>query len=364
MFRATTLLSLLLIAGAAHAQSLPGACTGMMNGVATLAVSDGDGTWHRLASNEVAQFFGAAECACDTQDVALEIDLTTALPASVPATAEIWVGDSSCSNATTRTSATNTNCKKIASPSVQDFTVNAGGPLHYSLPARLLFDPSTNDCSHALPFAANGIWVFVFTDVSNPLATCSLSLTEVSAAPLAPSGVAAAWQPDGSVALSWTAPAASPSAPAPVAYDILCAADDGTAEGSRHDANFSLCTPGGIVRRSLMADGGPLVSMGPAPAGNVFAPPSPDAVCAHVAADATSVTLHGLPGATAHRFAVVAVDASGNATASAATRLDAAPPAPMSHGGCTVAGRGSVTPWLVIAFALAALATVRRRRPR
>ncbi|HEY1585748.1 MAG TPA: hypothetical protein VGH63_08665, partial [Polyangia bacterium] len=291
-------------------------------------------------------------------DVALEIDLTTALPSSLAATAEIWVGDISCANAVTRTSSANTTCKKLASPSVQDFTVNAAGPAEYPLPSRMLFNVSTNDCGD-VPLAANSVYLFVYSDPNNPLATCTLPLTESNATPAAPSAVAAAWQPDSSVVVRWTAPADVSSL---VGYDILCAADDGTAEGSRQDAQFSLCTPAGIVRRTLQADDGALVSSGPAAAGNVLAPPAPDAVCAHVDANATAVTLHGLPSGTAHRFAVVAVDAFGNAGASEVARLDVAPPAPMAHAGCSVAGRGSVTPWLVIAFAWLAVASVRRRR--
>ena len=336
----------------------------MMSGTATLAVAAADGTWHRLAPYSAAHLFGGAECACDTQDVALEVDLTTALPSGLAATAEIWVGDSSCSNAVTRTSATNTSCKKLSSPSVQDFTVNATGPVHYPLPSRLLFTLSANDCGD-IPLTANSVWLFVYYDPSNPLAICTLPLTETNATPPAPSGVAAAWQPDGSVVVRWTAPAAPGDVSSVVGYDILCAADDGTAEGSRRDAEFSLCTPAGIVRRTLQADDGALVSSGPPAAGNVLDPPAPDAVCAHVDANATSVTLHGLPSETAHRFAVVAVDAFGNAGASEAARLDAAPPPPpMAHAGCSVAGRGSVTPWLVIAFASLAVASVRRRRSR
>jgi hypothetical protein len=353
------MVSLLLIAGAAHAQSAPGTCSGMMAGTASLAVADAGGTWHRLAPTEVPRFFGGAECACDTDDVALEIDLTTALPPS-QAVAEIWVGDSSCANAATRTSTANLGCKKIASPAVQDFTVDAAGPAHYPLSSRMLFTLSTGGCGD-LPLAANSVWLFVYSDPNNPLGTCTLPLTESNVTPPAPSGVAAAWQPDGSVGVRWTSP---PDVSSLAGYDILCAADDGTAEGSRRDANFSRCTPAGIVRRTLMADDGALVSSGPAAAGNALDPPAPDAVCAHVAANATAVTLYGLASGTAHRFAVVAVDAFGNARASEAARLDAAPPAPMTHAGCSMAGRGSVTPWLVIAFAFALLtvASARRRR--
>jgi MYXO-CTERM domain-containing protein len=363
MIRATSLFALLLIAGAAHAQSTSGLCSGLMTGTASLAVADGAGTWHELARSEVPQFFGGAECACDTQDVGLAIDLNTALPASQTGVAEIWVGDSSCADVATRTSASNTTCKKVATPSLQDFTINGAARLRYPLSSRTLFNLSANDCGD-VPLAGNSVWVFIFTDPNQPLATCTLSLTESNAKPPAPSGVAASWLPDGSVSLSWTAPT---GAPAPVGYDILCAADDGTAEGSRDFADFSLCTSGGIVRRALVADGGPLVGSGPATAGSALDPPSPDAVCAHAAATATGMTLHGLPTATAHRFAVVAIDAFGNAGASTAARLDAAPPAPpapMGHSGCSVAGRGSVAPWLAIAIALLAFASIRRRSSR
>ena len=361
MSRVITIVSLLSMATPAVAEPAPGSCSGMMTGTASLAVADANGGWHRLAPLEVSHFFGGAECACDTQDVALEIDLTQALPANVAATAEIWVGDSSCSNAATRTSASNTTCKRLATPSVQDFTVNAVGPLHYSLPSRTMFNPSTNDCTGA-PVAANSVWVFVYSDVNDPLATCSLPLSESTAAPSAPTAVAAAWQPDGSVLLHWTAPVAGATASSIAGYDILCAADDGAAEGSRRAAAFSLCTPDGIVRRTLTADDGDLVSAGPAAAGDALAPPHPDAVCAHVAAEATATTLAGLPTDKAHRFAVVAVDAYGNAAASDAAHLDPAPPATQTKGGCSVAGRGSVTPWLVIAVALFVVGSLRRRR--
>ncbi|MGZ3427630.1 MAG: fibronectin type III domain-containing protein [Polyangia bacterium] len=321
----------------------------------------------------MSTLFGAAECACNTSDVNLEIKLVTPLPAGLSGTAEVWVGDSSCTNATTRTSASNMTCEKIATLPIQDFTINSNAPfsgIEVPLPARSLFSPLRHDCSFQ-PLAANGVYVFIYADVDNPYATCALSLTESSAPPPAPVDVSATRQDDGSVVVRWTAP--PERFVHPVAYDVLCATDDGApVAGSAAIADFSQCTSDGIVRRALHYSDGRVVPGGSAPSsGDAISTPRADAVCAHVDSDGRAATIAGLAWNTRYRFAVVAADASGNGAVSAPVTLDAstppppAPPAP-THRGCSVGGRGSVTPsaLILLAAALSCLMLTLRHRPR
>src|SRR6476646_10531752 len=139
----------LLLPAAVRAQSTAGSgmCSGMMTGTIGLAVPQGGGNFLTIPSSQITTgVFGIAECDCaetaNNPDINIEIKLTAALPAATAGTAEIWVGDSSCTNVTTRTSSSNTTCEKIASPSIQDFTINStansGGGLHYVVKADAL----------------------------------------------------------------------------------------------------------------------------------------------------------------------------------------------------------------------------------
>src|SRR5207253_7239110 len=129
-------------------------------------------------------------------------------PAATSATAEVWVGDSSCASATLRTSASNMTCEKIATLSIQDFTINSNtviDGIHVPLSARSLFSPLSHVCG-SLPLAASGVYVFLYADPNSPYATCTLPLTESSESPPAPVDVSAARRDDGGVVVRWTAP--------------------------------------------------------------------------------------------------------------------------------------------------------------
>ena len=325
--------------------------------------------FYSVPASATSTLFGAAECACNTSDVNLEIKLTTPFPAATSGTAEVWVGDSTCTNATTRTSSSNTTCEKIAVLSIQDFTINGNTPasgIEVPLKARSLFSPYRHDCGSALPLGANSVYVFLYADPNNPLATCSLSLTENSEPPPAPVDVSAARQDDGSVVVRWTAP--PERFVHPVAYDILCATEnDAPVAGSTAMADFSQCTPDGIVRRALhFSDGSPLPTNSAASSGDALSTPRADAVCAHVDGDGRVATVAGLDWGTRYRFAVVAADASGNGAVSAPVTLEPATPPPVepapTHGGCSVGGRGSVTPSALILLAVVLAGLLRSRR--
>jgi hypothetical protein len=245
-------------------------CTGMMTGTIGLAVPQTDGSFLTIPSSQVtAGVFGRAECDCASAagnpDINLELKLTTPFPASTAGTVDIWVGDSSCMNATTRTSSSNTTCQKIASPPIQDFTVNSNATsssgLHYTLKANALSnpnpqDPNTHTCDPtmgALATPSNSVFLFAYTDPNMPLATCTLTLNERLQGPdIAINGKAAGG--DGAVTLSWTAP--GPSSNQPAFFQILCADDCGNPiQDTPNKQIYSVCENGVLSRRDLTSGG-------------------------------------------------------------------------------------------------------------
>ena len=258
---------------AAHAQSVAGSgmCSGMMTGTIGLAVPQGGtgtNSFLTIPSTQITTgVFGIAECDCasatDNPDINIEIKLTAALPASTAGTAEIWVGDSSCTNVTTRTSSSNTTCEKIASPSIQDFTINSttntGSGLHYVVKADALSQPFKHMCDPSvsggpLASASNSIYVFIFTDPNSPLATCSLTLSQRLQGPDAVTNTAASGG-DGAVTLSWTPPGASSYPPS--FFQILCSDDCGNPiTDSPNKQIYSTCDNGVLSRRDLTSGGG------------------------------------------------------------------------------------------------------------
>lgn len=334
----------------------------MLQGEPRLAIAADDGTFRAVAASAIPTLFGRAECVCDTSDVNLELALTQPLPAGTAGVAELWVGDDSCLSFAERTSTSSQRCQKIVSLSIQDLTIAGSGLIHLPIPARSLFAPFTHDCSSA-PSAHNGVYLFAYADPANPLATCTLPLTETMDSPPPPIGVNAERQADGSVLVRWAA-ADDPSARI-VAYDVLCMTDDGAAiGGSASNADFSQCTTGptGITRRALPArDGGVIVGAANPRPDLGLTSPQPEAVCAHVVASATSVAIKGLDATRRVHIAVLGADAYGNGFESPVVTVEPAP-APAPHGGCSVGGRASVTPWaLILAVAALSLLVARRR---
>ncbi len=362
---------------AARAQSTSGGtgtCSGMMTGTIGLAVPQSNGSFLTIPSSQIATgVFGRAECDCaaaaNNPDLNLEIKLTSPFPASTAGTAEIWVGDSSCTNATTRTSSSNTTCQKIASPSIQDFTINSNGTsssgLHYVLPANALSDPFKLICDPAqgaLSTPSNSVYLYIYTDPSMPLATCTLTLSERLVGPDPVTGTSASGG-DGAVTLNWTPPATGSNSPS--FFQILCADDCGNPISDSPPAQiYSVCENGVLSRRDLTSggsspstgtDGGtttstdmatmalsidvrdrlgwhPNVAACPADMGlsafadggalgpgmtNPFASLDPRYICStQITPSTTSQRISGLVNGQNYHFYVLSVDAYGNATAS------------------------------------------------
>ena len=357
-----------------------GNCSGMMTGSIGLAVPQADGTFLTIPSTQVTSgVFGRAECDCASAagnpDLNLEIKLTTPFPASSSGVVDIWVGDSSCTNATTRTSSSNTTCQKIASPSVQDFTINSnatsGGGLHYTLKADALSNPDpSNPAKHicdpnlgALPTPSNSVYLFVYNDPNSPLATCTLTLSERLVGPDKVTNPSAAGG-DSAVTLNWTAP--GPGVNAPAFFQILCADDCGNPIADSPSASqiYSVCINGMLSRRNLTSGGPsssggtdagvgtstdmalmslrtdvgerlpwqPNVALCPADMGTnstadggIFGPGStsaltnldPSYICSsQLSPSTTSARIGGLTNGQGYHFVVLSVDAFGNATPS------------------------------------------------
>ncbi len=355
---------------AARAQSVAGSgmCSGMMTGTIGLAVPQGNGNFLTIPSTQITTgVFGIAECQCasaaNNPDINLEIKLTTALPASTAGTAEIWVGDSSCTNVTTRTSSSNTTCEKIASPSIQDFTINStansGSGLHYVIKANALSQPFKHMCDPTvsggpLPTASNSVYVFIYTDPNNPLATCQLTLSERLQGPDPVTNTSASGG-DGAVTLNWMPP--SQGTYAPSFFQILCSDDCGNPIGSADTQIYSTCDNGVLSRRDLTmggpstggADGGVTstdmavaarrfeslpwhpnatscpADMGTPDGGGLFGMGSgplsgldPAYICTNqISPSQNSSRIGGLVNGQVYHFLILSVDAYGNATPSA-----------------------------------------------
>jgi hypothetical protein len=370
---------------AAHAQSTTagsGMCSGMMTGTIGLAIPQGTNNFQTIPSTQITTgVFGTAECQCaesaGNPDINVEIKLTTALPASTAGTAQIWVGDSSCTNVQTRTSSSNTACQLIASPSIQDFTINSTGTsssgLHYVVKADKLSNPNPQDpekhsCDPTMPInngplasASNSVYVFLFTDPNNAFANCLLTLSERLQGPDPVTNTSASGG-DGAVTLSWTPPATGSYAPS--FFQILCADDCGQPIQDKPNTQiYSTCVNGALSRRDLLAggpaagggeDGGvttstdmallsasvdtgrfaphPNVAACPADMGvsafadggalgpgmtNAFAQLDPRYVCSdQISPSESSRRIGGLINGQTYHFAVLSVDAYGNATSS------------------------------------------------
>ncbi|MCU1276693.1 MAG: hypothetical protein JWM53_239 [bacterium] len=362
-------------------------CSGMMTGNMGLAVPQPDGSFLSIPSTQVATgVFGRAECDCASAagnpDINLEIKLTTPFPASTAGNVDIWVGDSSCLNATTRTSSSNTTCQKIASPSVVDFTINSSATspsgLHYVLKADALSNPDPQDptkhvcdpAQGALATPSNSVYLFIYTDPNMPLATCTLTLSEKLSGPDPVTNTGASGG-DGAVTLNWTAP--GPGVNAPSFFQILCADDCGNPIFDSPSATqiYSVCANGVLSRRDLTSGGGsgggggtdggvvstdmafmslqtnignrlpwqPNVAacpadMGVPDGGGLFPPGSsgpltnldPRFICsAQMSPSTTSTRIGSLVNGQAYHFLVLSVDAFGNATASALISATAQP---------------------------------------
>jgi hypothetical protein len=242
-----------------------GSCSGSMAGTVGLAVPQSDGTFLSVNSSLVTSgVFGAAECQCasapNNPDINVEIRLTTAIPPGMAAGAvgEIWLGDSSCMTPANRTSSTQTNCKKLANLSAQQFSTTQSsqpGGIHIPLPADFLTNPSMKSCDPAVAGdqTANGVWIFIFTDPNNPFGTCTLNLTQRMALP-DPVTNPSASAGDGAVSITWTAPPLGTTAKN---IQVLCSDDCGNPiTTTPPKESYSICVNGTISRKDLTTGGG------------------------------------------------------------------------------------------------------------
>jgi len=307
-----TALVILVAPIAARAQT----CTGMLAGTIGLALDEG-GTASPLPDTVAAHFFGAAECACQASDVRAHIVLTQALPPGASGIVELWEGIG-CADYATRTEE-DSPCRRIATPSITDFTT--AGVLDYSISSDLCGRSST------------ALTLIAFTDATQPFATCTLPIQPTAGRPAQPTAVGAARNADGSITVEWQRAADNPAAPT-TAYQIVCADSDGgrLVDPPEADSIYSVCLPNHVLERRTLQ-----VSSDGTLGGGNFAELDHGFLCSPpLAADTTSFVLPAPPAGRGVQLAVVAVDAWGDASASAVATV----PVAMPHGGCSVGGAG------------------------
>jgi MYXO-CTERM domain-containing protein len=355
------MLGILGAAGVAHAQSSPlpasGTCIGG-NGYefaaqVGLAISDGHGSFATLQPAIVPYVFGAAECQCGTNDVNLEIKVTTPLPAGFSGNVAAYVGQT-CENPAVRGTGTPAPCEQLTEgvPSAGAFVQGQGSdPIHIPLPSQALFSPNDHTCTQEVH--SNGVYVLVGADPNAPAAVCYLSLTEQNHLPDVPIGEHVTRDSDGTVELSWPLP--SPSATNPQGYQVLCGETDGKPASGIPAAvpGFSSCDAG-VMHRRLLATNGPFD----------LPPPPQGSACSGMLAATTSHTqLTGLDPTKSYGLMLVSVDLYGNASLGATMEVGPAPAKPPAQGCSMAAGAPASSPLaLPLVAALAGLAWRRRQR--
>jgi hypothetical protein len=364
LFMVTTIVG--LGATAAEAQRLPeiGTCTGALSGTVGIAVRNQDGTVDTLPSALVSSLFGAAECACDTQDLNLQVKLTQALPAGTQGSVEVWVG-TACDNLAVRTAIGSTQCERIQTIDIDKLTTLSGvGPegILVPIPSRTLFSPVVHDCAQAST-VTNKVYLLAFTNPTTPFATCTLDLNESTAPPVPVTQVTTTRDPrDGAVKVHWLLPDVT-SPYYPLGFQLLCADDAGQPIGNQESSAYSVCQDGMLARRAL-SSAHPSTSNLPATA--PLASLSPAYVCSPPVASSQSETvLQGIDPHRAIHVTVVAFDKYGNTSASSVVDVAPLPPAPASPShGCSFAGASHTPPLGVCLLALATLMLLGRARRR
>ena len=386
------LTAITLAPATALAQSSPppsGSCGGTdasggtLAGTVGLAIPDGKGGYESVQAASIPYVFGAAECQCATQDIALEIQLTSAFGnADAPGTVEVWVG-AGCDDYTTRTTPGQTACEKLTTgvPFFTEFTTASpdGLFIHVPIPAQSLFAPVTHVCSPLT--VSNGIYVLIYNDPTQPTASCTLTdLTENAHPPTAVTDVKASpdtTSPTGGVNVSWTLPPQTSFNPSN--FEILCADEAGNPEGIfTTPASYSVCEPTGIERRQIPTGGvttGPPLKVRPdkTPAMGTFASFDQRFVCGSVSAVGNDMKLL-LDPTKAHQIEVLAVDLFGNVTPSPVVSVGASTTGndmgsgsePTKSHGCSMGGAAASSPWAVafVLLALTALVVRSQRRRR
>ena len=186
----------------------------------------------------------------------MEIKLTTALPIGTAGTAEVWVGNG-CDNYTTRSTPNQTACQKVTALPINNFSSSStsNGLIEIPLPGNELASPQPNGGTHVCTTAttSNSAYVFLYTDPSNPFASCTLNLTEQNQGP----GVVtspSAGSGDSAVNLQWVLPPAGSYVP--TQFQILCSDDDGNPITNSPPAPlYSTCINGTLARRNISTGG-------------------------------------------------------------------------------------------------------------
>jgi hypothetical protein len=244
-----------------------GTCDGMLKGTVGLAVPDGSGGFTQVGANLLDAVFSKAECDCDTQDVALQIQLTQALPMGTSGSLEMYVG-SNCDNPDTRLnqSGTQTQCEQIKNIangiSFNNFVqgMSSGGTYIYvPVSARALLSPFTHECTANIGRSNMVFLSLVTNDQRNPAGTCKitpLSTTQLSGKPQNPNANSG----DGAVTVRWDPVLLTETQPS--YYQVLCATADGMPIPgiTPGDPIYSQCVNGKIQRRTFL--GGTSVTPG------------------------------------------------------------------------------------------------------
>jgi hypothetical protein len=235
-----------------------GSCSGQITGSVGLAIPDGSGNFTTVQPASVGYVYNYAECACTPpvdDQVNLEIKLTTALGHGPAGNVQVWVG-SGCDNYTTRTATNNTACQQINVPiNITDFSLDSTAStsgIHIPIPGNALSSPVLHECTSSV--LSNQIYVFLYTDITNPFATCTLSPSEDNQGP-EPAVKPGATTGDSAVHLNWTSPAVGSLYP--INYQILCADDAGNPvpQSSTHTPLYSTCVDGVLERRPVPSGG-------------------------------------------------------------------------------------------------------------
>jgi hypothetical protein len=245
-----------------------GTCTGsgvMLMGSVGISAPDKNGVLQSVQAAVVPSVFGNAECLCNTMDLNMEIFLTAALPIGTLGTAEVWVGEG-CDVYQQRSLQNQTACEKIGTIDISQFTLGSttgSNRIEIPIDAAAVFSPNAHVCTTAL--VSTTVWVFLYSDPSNPFATCKLPLNAANAGPGAPTSPGAA-SGDGAVTVTWSPPTSTEVQP--FFFQILCAqvppSDGGTTgtatvvPGKAQDPVYSTCLPGNMMRRRALPTGGSL----------------------------------------------------------------------------------------------------------
>jgi hypothetical protein len=346
-----------LVAGAsvAEAQTMPMTCTGALTASVGLALPT-----QGVAPSSITAVFDTAECQCMTDDITMQLHITTAIPQSMAnGQLQIWIG-TGCDQAANRTT-TSTFCEQVTNTPVTYAQFVQGSTstnfnIDVPIPSAILFSPNKpRMCTPPQQLSNNIYLLFATTGDFTMAQSCSLNLAENTQTPIAVTPSVSSG--DSAVTLEWSAPQGV-GEQVPFEYQVLCADANGNVIPGKHSGTqaYSVCIDGVIRRRNNIPqssstgtgtdDGGvvteqpDLMAVRPTPqppglgteavdggtddAGTVtnsaFATTlDPDFTCTgEIKPNATTVSarIDGLNNGQTYQFVLLAIDVSGNAIAS------------------------------------------------